>query len=87
MKFMSILPGIVMGIMLISQTTFADEFSQDSIKSIMRKVAKYSFKEWGGGTAAGLDRDWSRGTIMTGIMGVYRTTNEIGRASCRERVY
>jgi unsaturated rhamnogalacturonyl hydrolase len=55
---------------------FGDEFSPDSIKSIMRKVARYSFATWGSGTAAGLDRDWSRGTIMTGIMGLYRTTHE-----------
>ena len=63
-------------IFALSCPVFADEFSLDSIKSIMRKVAKYSFTTWGGGTAAGLDRDWSRGTIMTGIMGLYRTTKE-----------
>jgi unsaturated rhamnogalacturonyl hydrolase len=57
-------------------TGYGDEFSPDSIKSIMRKVAKYSFQQYGGGTAAGLDRDWSRGTIMTGIMGMYRVTQE-----------
>ena len=54
----------------------ADEFSPDSIKSIMRKVAGHCFATWGAGSAAGLDRDWSRGTIMTGIMGLYRVTKD-----------
>lgn len=56
--------------------TSADEFSPDSIKSIMRKVAKYAFTAYGGGTAAGINRNWDGGTIMTGITGLYRTTKE-----------
>jgi unsaturated rhamnogalacturonyl hydrolase len=54
----------------------ADEFSADSITRLMKMAAGYSFKNFGGGTAAGLDNDWSRGTIMTGIMGLYRVTGE-----------
>jgi unsaturated rhamnogalacturonyl hydrolase len=76
MKKKACIVAFAIASMFCSTVSFADEFAPDSIKSIMRKVAKYSFKEWGGGTAAGLDRDWSRGTIMTGIMGVYRTTGE-----------
>jgi rhamnogalacturonyl hydrolase YesR len=76
MKFKSILVLLTGCLFSFAQLSTADEFAPDSIKSIMRKVAKYSFTTWGGGTAAGLDRDWSRGTIMTGIMGLYRTTLE-----------
>ncbi len=60
----------------MAQMTSADEFSPDSIKSIMRKVANYSFQQYGGGTAAGINRNWDGGTIMTGITGLYRTTKE-----------
>jgi len=55
---------------------FSDEFSPDSIKSLIRKVAQYAYNKYGDGTAAGLDNDWSESTIMTGIMGAYRVTKD-----------
>jgi rhamnogalacturonyl hydrolase YesR len=63
-------------ILALSSAASGDEFSPDSIKSIMRRVAKYAFSNWGGGTAAGINHDWDGGTIMTGITGLYRTTKE-----------
>src|SRR5271157_556798 len=66
----------LVSLLLMAQMTSADEFSPDSIKSIMRKVAKYAFTTWGGGTAAGINENWDGGTIMTGIAGLYRTTKE-----------
>ncbi|HUI91794.1 MAG TPA: glycoside hydrolase family 88 protein [Chitinivibrionales bacterium] len=63
-------------VLIMSNSVFADEFSLDSIKSIMRKVANYTFTTWGGGTAAGINHDWDGGTIMTGVVGLYRTTGE-----------
>lgn len=66
----------LVSLLLMAQMTSADEFSPDSIKSIMRKVARYSFQQYGGGTAAGINRNWDGGTIYTGIMGVYRVTQD-----------
>jgi unsaturated rhamnogalacturonyl hydrolase len=63
-------------VLLLAGAGYGDEFSPDSIKSIMRKVAKYSFQQYGGGTAAGINRNWDGGTIYTGIMGVYRVTQD-----------
>jgi|GEM_PF-3410117 rhamnogalacturonyl hydrolase YesR len=67
---------IACSILLWSSVANADEFSPDSIKSIMRKVARYTFTKWGGGTAAGINHDWDGGTIMTGVVGLYRATQE-----------
>lgn len=67
---------VLCGVLFLSTAVSGDEFSPDSIKNIMRKVAKYAFSNWGGGTAAGINKNWDGGTIMTGIMGLYRTTKE-----------
>lgn len=68
--------AILIAIFTLSVAVHADEFSSDSIRSIMRKVAKYTFTNWGGGTAAGINHDWDGGTIMTGVTGLYRATRE-----------
>jgi len=44
---------VLVPLLLTAQTARADEFAPDSIKSIMRKVAKYAFTTYGAGTAAG----------------------------------
>jgi rhamnogalacturonyl hydrolase YesR len=67
---------VLVPLLLTAQTARADEFAPDSIKSIMRKVAKYAFTTYGAGTAAGINHDWDGGTIMTGITGLYLTTKE-----------
>ena len=67
---------VLCGVLFLSTAVSGDEFSPDSIKTLMKKAANYSFQQFGAGTAAGLDNDWSRGTILTGIMGLYRVTQE-----------
>jgi unsaturated rhamnogalacturonyl hydrolase len=67
---------VLCGVLFLSSAVSGDEFSPDSIKTLMKKAANYSFQQFGAGTAAGLDNDWSRGTILTGIMGLYRVTQE-----------
>ena len=67
-------------ILFFSATGFADEFSPDSIKNLMKKVATWGFgKHWKDEAQAGapyiLD-DWSRGAFMTGVMGTYKVTQE-----------
>jgi hypothetical protein len=49
-----------------------NEFSPDSIKSLMRKVANYRLKS--GVQAVG--NGWDGGSYFSGIMGLYRTTKE-----------
>ncbi|MGB7566425.1 MAG: glycoside hydrolase family 88 protein [Chitinivibrionales bacterium] len=49
-----------------------DEFSPDSIKSLMHIVANYRLK--GGVQAVG--NGWDGGSYFTGIMGLYQTTKE-----------
>jgi rhamnogalacturonyl hydrolase YesR len=67
---------VLCGVLFLSTAVSGDEFSPDSIKTLMKKAANYSFQQFGAGTAAGLIRDCSRGTIMTGIMGLYRVTQD-----------
>ena len=67
---------VLCGVLFLSTAVSGDEFSPDSIKSIMRKVAKYTFQQYGGGTAAGINHDWDGGTIMTGVTGLYLATKE-----------
>jgi rhamnogalacturonyl hydrolase YesR len=50
----------------------ADEFSADSIKSLMHKVANYRLKS---GVQA-IGNGWDGGSYLTGIMGLYQTTKE-----------
>jgi rhamnogalacturonyl hydrolase YesR len=49
-----------------------NEFSPDSIKSLMRKVANYRLKS---GVRA-IGNGWDGGSYFTGIMALYRTTKE-----------
>jgi rhamnogalacturonyl hydrolase YesR len=49
-----------------------NEFSPDSIKSLMRKVANYRLKS---GVRA-IGNGWDGGSYFTGIMGLYQTTKE-----------
>lgn len=62
--------------MLFPFNSYSDEFSPDSITSIMQKVARYAFTTYGAGTAAGINHDWDGGTIMTGITGLYCATHD-----------
>jgi unsaturated rhamnogalacturonyl hydrolase len=49
-----------------------NEFSPDSIKSLMRKVANYRLKSG----VQKIDNNWDGGAYFSGIMGLYRTTKE-----------
>jgi rhamnogalacturonyl hydrolase YesR len=50
----------------------ADEFSTDSIKSLMHKVSNYRLKSG----VQKIDNNWDGGAYFSGIMGLYQTTKE-----------
>jgi unsaturated rhamnogalacturonyl hydrolase len=54
------------------QPSSADEFSPDSITSIMRKVANYRLKNGG----ASINALWEGGAYFTGVMAIYRHTKD-----------
>lgn len=64
-------------ILLFARWSFADEFSTDSIKNIMRKVSRYYLKTGMSGqgrTGTSLNNYWDGGAYMSGIMALYEAT-------------
>jgi unsaturated rhamnogalacturonyl hydrolase len=73
--------SIVLSILFAAPVSNADEFSADSIKNIAKRCARYRLSRGVNNLEttsfyAGEQYNWDIGAYMTGIMALYRLTNE-----------